>query len=247
MLHKSMNSLLILVLVFCPPVFGGNGGDGADSETKAIPSPLGEIESLGAVKIDGRVARSGTVLWGNELLQAPATESAQVKLGGIGLISLSGGSTIRLASVIKDGGEASTLLAYLVAGAMTIRLNDRAGARICAGDSIFAFSPGSSARLLLSEGHGRVLSSSGEVKEDSDWRLFQATPVALQAGAQMTPGEYKIEPYNFTFGLGGYADIEARSVRYLQFRVTDKKAGECRWRGQKAPPSPSPASASASL
>jgi hypothetical protein len=62
----------------------------------------------------------------------------------------------------------------------------------------------------------------GGVKEDSDWRPFRAAPVALQAGAQMTPGEYKIEPYNFTFGLGGYADIEARSVRYLQFRVTYK-------------------------
>jgi hypothetical protein len=43
-----------------------------------------------------------------------------------------------------------------------------------------------------------------------------------QSGAQLTPGEYKIEPYNFTFSLGGYADIEARSARYLQFRVTDK-------------------------
>src|SRR5262249_18407892 len=86
----------------------------------------------------------------------------------------------------------------------------------------FAFSPGASARLLVSEGHGRVLSSNGEVKEGADWSLFRAVPAALQAGAQMTPGEYKIEPYNFTFGLGGYADIEARSVRYLQFRVTDK-------------------------
>ena len=38
----------------------------------------------------------------------------------------------------------------------------------------------------------------------------------------MTPGEYKIEPYNFKFNLGGYADVEARSLRYLQFRVTDK-------------------------
>src|SRR5262249_32227045 len=43
-----------------------------------------------------------------------------------------------------------------------------------------------------------------------------------QSVPQTTPGEYKIEPYNFTFSLGGYADIEARSARYLQFRVTDK-------------------------
>jgi hypothetical protein len=221
LLHKSVNYLLILVLVFCPPVFGGSGG-GTDSETKAAPSPVGEIESLGAVRVDGRVAQSGAVLWGNELLQAPAIESAQVKLGGIGLISLGGGSMIKLASVIKDGEGASTVFAHLVEGAMTIRLNDRAGARICAGNSVFALAPGSSARLLVNEGHGRVLSSKGGVKEDSDWRPFRAAPVALQAGAQMTPGEYKIEPYNFAFGLGGYADIEARSVRYLQFRVTDK-------------------------
>jgi hypothetical protein len=211
-----------MVLVFCQPVFGGRDGAGTSSETKVGMAPVGAIESLGAVRIDGRVARSGAVLWGNEMLEAPAIENAQVTLNEAGVITLSGGSVIKLASVLRDGDGASTLSAYLISGAMTIRLNDRANARICAKDSIFAFSPGSSARLLVSEGHGRVLSSKGGVKEDSDWRLFRATPVAIQAGAQMTPGEYKIEPYNFTFGLGGYADIEARSVRYLQFRVTDK-------------------------
>jgi hypothetical protein len=30
LLQNSVNSLLILVLVFCPPVFGGNGGDGTN-------------------------------------------------------------------------------------------------------------------------------------------------------------------------------------------------------------------------
>src|SRR5262249_56193284 len=78
------------------------------------------------------------------------------------------------------------------------------------------------ARVPVGKGQGRALWSNGKVKEGADWILFGAAPAALQAGAQMTPGEYKIEPYNFTFGLGGYADIEARSVRYLQFRVTDK-------------------------
>src|SRR5262249_5853911 len=156
-------------------------------------------------------------LWGNELLQAPAIESARATLDGIGVISLSGGSMMKLASVLKDGEGASMVFAHLVKGSMTIRLNDRAGARICAGNSVFALSPGSSARLLVSEGRGRLLSSSGATQETSDWSLFQAASVTLQAGAQVTPGEYKIEPYNFTFGLGGYADIEARSVRYLQF------------------------------
>ena len=222
LLHNGVNSLLIMVLIFCQPVFGGRDGAGTSSETKVSMGPVGAIESLGAIRIDGRVARSGAVLWGNEMLEAPAIENAQVTLNEAGVITLSGGSVIKLASVLRDGEGASTLSAYLISGAMTIRLNDRANARICAKDSIFAFSPGSSARLLVSEGHGRVLSSKGGVKEDSDWRLFRATPVAIQAGAQMTPGEYKIEPYNFTFGLGGYADIEARSVRYLQFRVTDK-------------------------
>src|SRR5215471_1191285 len=218
--HRGVISLLVSALTFCQPAFGGVAK--IDSESKPGASPAGAIESLGAIRIDGRVARSGAVLWGNELLEAPAIESAQVTLNETGLITLSGGSAIKLASTLRDAEGASTLLTYLIAGAMTIRLNDRAGARICAGDSIFAFSPGSSARLLVNEGHGRVLSSKGGVKEDSDWRLFRAAPLAFQAGAQMTPGEYKITPYNFTFGLGGYADIEARSVRYLQFRVTDK-------------------------
>jgi hypothetical protein len=216
------------MLIFCQQALGGSGGGKAASEVKASMAPAGVIESLGAIKIDGRVAQSGTILWGNELLQAPAVEGAQITLDEIGLISLRGGATIKLVSALRAERGAPTLFAYLMAGAMTVKLNDGAIARICAGDSIFVFSPGSSARMLVSEGHGRILSFNGSVKEDSDWRLFRAVHGALiqtitnQSGPQMTPGEYRIEPYNFTFGLGGYADVEARSARYLQFRVTDK-------------------------
>jgi hypothetical protein len=215
-------------LIFCPQALGGSGGGKTASEMKTGASPAGVIESLGAIRVDGRIAQSGTTLWGNELLQAPAVESAKITLDEIGLISLQGGSIIKLASIMRSEGDAPTLYAYLLTGAMTVKLNDRANARICAGDSILVFSPGSSARLLVSEGHGRILSSNGAVKAGVDWELFRAVHGAVaqiitnQSGPQMTPGEYRIEPYNFTFGLGGYADIEARSARYLQFRVTDK-------------------------
>ena len=228
LIHRIASSLLILALIFCPQALGGSGGGKAASDIKTGIGPAGVIESLGAVRVDGRIAHSGTILWGNELLQAPGVESAQITLGEIGLITLPGGSIIKLASITRAEGGAPTLFAYLLTGAMTIKLNDRGNARICAADSIFAFSPGSSARLLVSEGHGRILSSNGAVKEGADWNLFQAVHAAApqiitnQSGPQMTPGEYRIEPYNFTFGLGGYADIEARSARYLQFRVTDK-------------------------
>ena len=228
LIHRSANSLLILALIFCPQAFGGSGGVKAASDMKPGIGPAGVIESLGAIRVDGRIAQSGTTLWGNELLQAPGVESAQITLGEIGLITLPGGSIIKLASITRAEGDAPTLFAYLLTGAMTIKLNDRGNARICAADSIFAFSPGSSARMRVNEGHGRILSSNGAVKEGADWNLFQAVHAAMpqivtnQSGPQMTPGEYRIEPYNFTFGLGGYADIEARSARYLQFRVTDK-------------------------
>ncbi|HEX5081272.1 MAG TPA: hypothetical protein VFY40_04450 [Blastocatellia bacterium] len=212
--------ILALLLQRSGAVHGAPASEG--SEPKARIAPVGAIESFGAIRINGRLAHSGTVLWGGELLEAPAIESAQITLKEMGLITLSGGSALKLVCTPKEGDGAPILFAHLIAGSMTIRLNGRAGARICASNSIFAVSPGSSARLLVSEGHGRLLSSKGEVKEDSDWRLFQAARASLQAGAQQTPGEYKIAPYNFTFGLGGYADIEARSVRYLQFRVTDK-------------------------
>jgi hypothetical protein len=227
-IHRSASSFLILTLIFCQQALGGSGGGKTAPEARTGIAPAGAIESLGAIRVDGRVAQSGTRLWGTELLQAPAVESAQITLDEIGLITLRGGSIIKLASIHKAEGGAPTLFAYLLTGAMTVKLNDRAKAQICLGDSIAAFSPGSGARLLISEGHGRILTTDGEVKEVADWRLFQAVHVAMpqaitnQSGPQMTPGEYRIEPYNFTFGLGGYADIEARSARYLQFRVTDK-------------------------
>jgi hypothetical protein len=215
-------AIILMSLLHRPGAVRGAGAITEDSIHKAGIAPVGAIESFGAIRINGGLAHSGAVLWGNELLEAPAIESAQVTLNETAMITLSGGSALKLVAVPKEGDGAPILFAHLVMGSMTIRLNSRVGARICARDSIFAVSPGSSVRLLVSEGHGRLLSSKGEVREDSDWGLFRAAPVAFQAGAQLTPGEYKIAPYNFTFGLGGYADIEARSVRYLQFRVTDK-------------------------
>src|SRR5262245_41315720 len=81
--HRGVISLLVSALIFCPPAFGG--ATRIDSESKPSASPVGAIESLGAVKIDGRVARNGTALWGNESLQAPAIESARASLDGIGV------------------------------------------------------------------------------------------------------------------------------------------------------------------
>ena len=132
LIHHSASSLFILAFIFCPQALGGSGGGKAASEIKAGIGPAGVIESLGAVRVDGRIARSGTILWGNELLQAPGVESAQITLGEIGLITLPGGSIIKLASVMRAEGGAPTLFAYLLTGAMTIKLNDRANARICA-------------------------------------------------------------------------------------------------------------------
>src|SRR5262245_30569098 len=172
--HRSASSLLILALTLCPQAFGGNGGGKAAADIKTGIGPAGVIESLGSIRVNGRIAQSGTTLFGNELLQAPGVENAQITLGEIGLITLRGESTIKLASVMRAEGGAPTLFASLLTGAMTVKLNDRANARICAVDSIFAFSPGSSARLIVSEGHGRILSSDGEVKESADWNLFQA-------------------------------------------------------------------------
>lgn len=230
-LHRAASSILILTLVICPLV---RGDEKPPLKKRPDITPAGTIDSPGMIRIDGHIARSGTKLWGSELLQAPEVESAQVMLNEVGQLSLRGGSTIKLASVLREdegAAPARTLFAFLMAGEMIIQLNDRANARICAGKTIFAFSPGASARVLVREGRGRLLASNGAVSLSADWHLFQAAPDVInpavgqslnQGGAQMTPGEYKIEPYNFAFSLGGYADIEARSTRYLQFRVTDK-------------------------
>lgn len=230
-LHRTASSILIFTLITCPQA---RGGDKIAPEKIAYTSPAGAIESLGAIGINGRRAQSGTKLWGGELLQAPAIENARVTLNEIGQLVLWGGSTVKLVSATSEDEKPSstrTLFAIVMAGEMTVRLNDRASARICAGDTIFALSPGSSARVLVREGRGRLLSSKGAVKEIGDWRPFQIALEIIdpavgrsadQGGPQTTPGEYKIEPYNFAFSLGGYADIEARSTRYLQFRVTDK-------------------------
>jgi hypothetical protein len=224
--HPSAIVFLIFTLIFSTPVTGAITSEKSTAARNVGGEPAGAIESLGTIRINGRIAQTGAMLWGGELLQAPPIESARVSLNEVGQISLQGGSTVKLVSVLtnREGALSSkTLVADLIAGEAMVKLNERGSARICAGNSIFVFAPGSSAHLIFREGRGRILSPKGGVEETSDWHLFSTASITRnQDGAQVTPGEYKIQPYNFSFGLGGYADIEARSVRYLQFRVTDK-------------------------
>ncbi|HKQ78747.1 MAG TPA: hypothetical protein VJ810_33930 [Blastocatellia bacterium] len=241
--RRCVSSCLILALIFSPAAnaaVGANDWGGADKKTGELvgtinpsstggPRPIGSIESLGTIRIDGHIAQTGAALSGGELLQAPPIESAMVSLSGVGQIKLGGGAMIKLASVLSaaSGGQESPprheLFASLLAGEISVRLQAGACARIGATRSVFVLPAGSSARIGVREGRGVIISSSGPVAESYDWREFRPELIVMnQEGAQTTPGEYKIEPYNFKFDLGGYADIEARSLRYLQFRVTDK-------------------------
>ncbi len=56
--------------------------------------PIGLIESIGALTIDGRVAKGQELLRGSELIQAPDNASARLSLNAIGQASLNPSSVV---------------------------------------------------------------------------------------------------------------------------------------------------------
>lgn len=154
---SALSLLLSAALLFTPlaPVLRAN--DAPESARKrflpTVPTnaaPIGTLESFGKTFIDGRLAQGRELLWGGELIQAPAEMGVRIQLEGAGQVTLARGSAARFATA-KPRFEGNVLIAALERGEIKVALAPTATAYVEAGDEAFSATLGASFRLGLSE------------------------------------------------------------------------------------------------
>jgi hypothetical protein len=168
--------------------------------------PIGRIESVNPIPINGRVSPGEQLIWGGEILQAPIDRSVRVSLDSIGQVTLHRGAVARLAATWRRTGDnigSSILIASLIQGNVVVKLQGNAEAYVEASGSVLTSSLGASFNVGTGE-NGPVWSATAGTVE-----------VEPQPQAQ---GNYMIRP------VGGRAniDVRLRKTRQVQFIVTDE-------------------------
>jgi hypothetical protein len=168
--------------------------------------PIGKLDSLNAVTINGRMVSGQQLLWGGEMLQAPPDSSVRVMLDSIGQVTLHCGAIARIGVTRKrfdDNIAGSVLIASLVKGDVAVKLRENAEAYVEASGSVITASRGASFLAGVGESGPVLNSTTGTVT------------VHEQAVRQ---GNYMIRP------VGGRTsiDVRLRKSRQVQFIVTDE-------------------------
>lgn len=197
----SLSFVLILSLI---PKAALAGDDRDDRPLKlyatAIEGSIGKVASLGEVVVDGRTVYGECFIWSGQLIQAKAA-SARVRFDSVGDVTLAGGATARFAT--GRGGETGgkVLIAQLVGGDLTVRLNEETGGYLEAGGKVFTASRGAGFRMRIREGEALLDRVEGGV-----------------VGQQAQQRKYVIRPV----GLGANISVRARETRQIQIQVTDE-------------------------
>lgn len=192
-----------------------------------IVKPIGMIESLGTMKINGRMISGKEFVWSDDLLEAPGSATAQVTLDSIGQIILAGGTLVRFKTIGRELDHRAgppTLIASLITGHISVKLRPQTTAYFKARDLTFAASDGASFRLGLREEQAFVETSGGTVAGLGNWGIHLPPPIHLaisrarRVQAQATQRRLVIRP------VGGQAvfDVRARATRQIQIQVTDE-------------------------
>ena len=168
--------------------------------------PIGKVESLSSLTINGRLTRGGESIWGGEMIQAPPDSSIRVMLDSVGQVTLHCGAIARIGVTWKrfdDNISGSVLIASLVKGDVTVKLRETAEAYVEAGGSAITASRGASFQVGAGESGPVLNSTTGNV---------------TVRGQAVRQGNYMIRP------VGGRAsiDVRLRKSRQVQFIVTDE-------------------------
>ena len=190
-----------------------------------VIKPIGTIESIGKIKINGQTVPGGKgLIWGGELIQLPSGFNARVTIGSFGQVSLDGGAETKI-SVHKFQAEThsrQTLLVEMTNGSVTINLESGMPAYLSACGTLFVASPGSKLRFGVREKRAFADALSGSVTEVGNWAVTPPPPVMMAAAnatrrnAQAAQHRYLITPVQAMY------DVKARSTRQVQVRVEDE-------------------------
>lgn len=126
-------------------------------------TPIGTIESTGAMLINGRAANGKNVIWDGEMLQAPANASAAVTLEALGKVKLSSGSLVRLSAASNTGGEQAKrmLVAAVYNGQIEVELQPAASAYLEAAGKAWLATGNTKLSLGIREGAAILATSNG--------------------------------------------------------------------------------------
>lgn len=218
--HPSTGLCLILVLICSLIPTHAQADDRAHDgpthlRTTERFGPIGTVYSLGSFGIDGRLAHGEESIWGGELIHAFPNSRVRVLLDSVGQVTLKSEATARLATALTspDSSSRHLLVASLINGEMSVDLHKGAGAYIQSCGSAFLSSSGATFQIGTLEGRAIVNAASGEV---------QVSPQAPQRSLRIRLVEPNPDPLKPPIDLGLRLDVERRTTRETQWRVTDE-------------------------
>ena len=208
--HTIVGMTLIVILSAGPMLATADAGGEERSAEKSFRlyangsiGPMGVLESLESVRVNGRALGGARVVWSGDLIEAPVG-GVRLSLDSIGSVTLENRAIARLASVtggLPGGKTGKILIASIIRGNMRAGLREDAGAYIECQGSAYIASGGAAFRVGELESKPFLTVSAGDVQTE--------TPSPQR--------KYLIRP------VGGRASIsvKARSTVQIQFRVTD--------------------------
>lgn len=209
---------MLLAVGLAPIRISAEGGSDQERPIRlystATGAPIGSItgDPIGAraVAINGRVTRGDQLLWGGELLQALSNESVRVAFDDVGSLTLESGAAVRISTSRAAAGADSQrmLVASLIRGDISVKLNDQAGAYVEASGSAFTASSGAKFQIAIRDNRAVVNTSVGEVKEV---RLVRQADLRIRA----------LDELGRPIASGSQFSVRARSTRQIQIQVTD--------------------------
>lgn len=164
--------------------------------------PIGSIDMWSRVSINGRKATGAQTIWGGEVIEAQS--DARILIEDTADVALTRGAIIKVAkarnSFDDKGGD--LLIAQIITGSVSIKLDATAAAYVEAAGSTFIAKRASHFKVDVNEGQADLSVASGAVE--------QTQPAAQR--------RYQLRP----IGLGANLSVRARATRQIQIQVTDE-------------------------
>lgn len=211
--HSAIAMLVIIILSLGLTPIAKADGDNSDTQRPVRLSVTARFTPIATIAgsslpgkglaIDGRAAYGTASLWGGELIQLQAGETARVAFADMGQALLADRAMVRFGSA-SDGDHARRLIASVINGSLTVKLNETTGAYVEAGGSRFSASPAAHFRIDVNDGEATLNTVAGTVN------------IEQQPGGQP---RYILRP---PAGQGNALSVSARSTRQVQIQVTDE-------------------------
>ena len=206
--------VFILIIGITPkPAFAD--GESRDTErpirlyASARFGPIGSISDTSfanqSVVINGRAVYGEQMIWGGEFIQSRDGQSVRVSFDSIGEVTLADKAMVRFGTSHgspEDTGR-NVLVASLMNGSLSVKLNRDAGAHVEAAGSRFTAAPNAQFRINVKEGMASLARMTGTV-------IVEQPTVQQKYTLRPPPGQ------------GGALSVSARSTRQIQIQVTDE-------------------------